>query len=82
MNPTHRDVGNADLVGNIDRPTYKDVGNADLVGNIDRPTYKRREPEYSRSGAEAQRREEETCFSELREQSFNSSPRRCESHSS
>jgi hypothetical protein len=33
------DVGNADLVGNIDRPTYMDVGNADLVGNIDRPTY-------------------------------------------
>jgi hypothetical protein len=33
-------------------------------------------PEYSRSGAEAQRREEETCLSELREQSFNSSLRR------
>jgi hypothetical protein len=22
-NPTYKDVGNADLVGNIDRPTYK-----------------------------------------------------------
>jgi RimJ/RimL family protein N-acetyltransferase len=34
---TYREVGNADLVGNIDRPTYREVGNADLVGNIDRP---------------------------------------------
>jgi hypothetical protein len=54
--PTYKDVGNADLVGNIDRPTYKDVGNADLVGNIDRSTYETTEPEYSRSGAAAQRR--------------------------
>jgi hexosaminidase len=34
---TDREVGSADLVGNIDRPTDREVGSADLVGNIDRP---------------------------------------------
>jgi hypothetical protein len=40
FHPPYREVGNADLVWNIDRPTYREVGNADLVWNIDRPTYR------------------------------------------
>jgi hypothetical protein len=34
LKQTQTDVGNADLVGNIDRPTHREVGNADLVGNM------------------------------------------------
>jgi hypothetical protein len=46
-----------------------------------RQGHQRPEPEYSRSGAAAQRRKEEICLSELRAQIFRlfaAPPRRCE----